>query len=271
MLREPQDPTNLSQVALYNVHLANAMNQVTSLSALETPSLSGLRAASALETAKVLTKLLSTTNSRFNFAEHKKLNEVQIGFLVGSILTNYWRWKIDEVVLVLREGIAGKLKSFDHIDEAVVLGWFREYESVREALIETAAYNQTIAHKETGKQRIEQMGPVYVKQYCATMEPHELPEYEEGLRVKFADRPELAQAVAEYQHEQDQRVQAETRRLEAAREKARILLGQINAQDYPPAALELTAAQHFAAERGLPKVGETLTAAMQVVREESAA
>ena len=161
--------------AKYNVRLADAMNAVTPASALETPSLSGLRGASPQETAKVLTTLLETMNSRFNFAEHKKLNEVQIGFLAGSILTNYWRWKIDEVVYVLREGIAGRLKSFDHIDEAVVLGWFREYEPVRDGLIEAAAHNERVRYNESGKQRIEQMEAAYVRQYCTTLEQELLP------------------------------------------------------------------------------------------------
>lgn len=262
----------MGAVALYNVHLANALNQITPESALETPQLSGLKAAAPLETAKALTKLLETMNARFNFAAHKKLNEIQIGFLVGSILTEYWRWKIDEVAYVLRQGIAGKLKSFDHLDEAVVLGWFREHEATREALIERAAYNENLRHKETAKQPIQQMGPVYAKQYAATLEPEHLPAYEQWLREKHPDRPELAQAVADYQHEVDEKVRLETIHLEEQRAKARALIGEYDAANYPAPDLESEATKYFAAARPIPKASDVLPPPpMQVVRDTDAA
>jgi hypothetical protein len=257
-------------VALYNVHLANAMNQITPTSALETPSLSGLRAASSMETAKVLTKLLETMNSRFNFAEHKKLNEVQIGFLVGSILTNYWRWKIDEVVYVLREGIAGKLKTFDHIDEAVVLGWFREYEPIRDGLVVAAAHNERAAYLRDPIQLAE-MGPMYVRAHCTSIEPEHLPAYEEQLRRSYPDRPELYQAVGAYQQELDIKLKRETIRLEELRAKARALIGEYDTENLPAPDLEAEAVKHFAAQRGIPKLADVVPAPMTIIRDDNAA
>ena len=62
------------------------MNAVQPLAALQSPQLSGLKKAAPDEISSALTQLLTIMNSRFNFREDKKLNKIQIGFLVGSIL-----------------------------------------------------------------------------------------------------------------------------------------------------------------------------------------
>lgn len=174
------------------------MNQVQPLAALQSPQLSGLKKAAPDEVSQALTQLLTIMNSRFNFREDKKLNKYQIGFLVGSILTTHWQFKFDEVVYVLREGIAGRLHTFDHIDEAVVLNWFREYdEKQREDLLTQHAHAQRTKSAEPA-QPIEAMAPMYVAQFCVTLQPDQLHAYRAQLVRDHPDRPELATAVDTY-------------------------------------------------------------------------
>lgn len=174
------------------------MNRVQALAALQTPQLSGLKKAAPQETAQALTRLLTLMNSRFNFAEHKKMNAVQIGFLVGSILTTHWQLKFDEVVYVLREGIAGRLHTFDHLDEAVVLNWFREYDDKQRGdLMSQHAHDQRVNTAEPPKP-IAAMAPMYVTQFCVKLQPDQLHAYRAQLARDHPDRPELAAAVDTY-------------------------------------------------------------------------
>ena len=233
------------------------MNAVQPLAALQTPQLSGLRKAAPNELTAVLSQLLTTMNSRFNFAEHKKMNAVQIGFLVGSILTTHWQLKFDEVVYVLREGIAGRLHTFDHLDEAVVLNWFREYEvRQREDLLiqHTHAQRQAVAPAVP----IEAMGPMYVKQYCVKLQPDQLPAYRAQLLCNHPDRPELAAAVDEYNADLWRAAERAESHLQAQRERGRLMLERFEAGDYTtpgerefeiiPRLAALKEAQHTSAE-----------------------
>ncbi len=199
------------------------MNAVEPLAALATPQLSGLKKAAPAETAAVLTQLLSITNSRFNFRPDKKLNDLQIGFLVGSILTTHWQFRIDEVVYVLREGIAGRLHTFDHLDEAVVMGWFAEYErKQREDLITRHAHAQRQAAPPA--QPIEAMGPMYIKQFCVKLMPDQLPHYKAQLLRDHPDKPELAAAVDEYGASLWEAAERREQQLQAQRERGRQML-----------------------------------------------
>ena len=233
------------------------MNQVQPLEALQTPQLSGLKKAAPQEVVDALTQLFTVMNSRFNFAEHKKLNQIQIGFLVGSILTTHWQFKFDEVVYVLREGIAGRLHTFDHIDEAVVLNWFREYEvKQREDLLiqHTHAQRQAAAPAKP----IEAMAAMYVKQYCVKLQPDQLHAYKAQLQQQHPDKPELADAVDEYSASLWADAERAEKRRTEQRERARLMLQRFEAGDYSvpgerefenlPALEKLKDAHHTSAE-----------------------
>lgn len=246
-----------SERAVFATRLSQAMNQVQPLEALQSPQLSGLKKASPMELAQALTQLFTTMNSRFNFAAHKKLNDIQIGFLVGSILTTHWQYKFDEVVYVLREGIAGRLHTFDHIDEAVVLNWFREYDvKQREDLLiqHTHAQRQAVAPAKP----IEAMAAMYVKQYCVKLQPDQLPAYKAQLQQSHPDKPELAAAVDEYTADLWSQAEREEKRRQGQRERARRMLERYEAGDFSipgerefeglPALDKLKEAHHTSAE-----------------------
>lgn len=206
------------------------MNQVQPLEALQTPQLSGLKKAAPAEVVSALTQLLTTMNSRFNFREDKKMNEMQIGFLVGSILTTHWQFKFDEVVYVLREGIAGRLHTFDHIDEAVVLNWFREYdEKQREDLLSQHAHALRANSTEPARP-IEAMGPMYVRQHCVKLQPDQLHAYRAQLAETHPDKPELAAAVDDYSASLWEAAEREETRREEQRERARKMLARFDAE-----------------------------------------
>ena len=218
--------------ARFATRLSMAMNDVRPLPALQSPQLSGLNKAAPTETAQALTQLLTTMNSRFNFAANKKMNDMQIGFLVGSILTTHWQFKFDEVVYVLREGIAGRLHTFDHIDEAVVLNWFREYdEQQREDLLSQHAHAARAKSLEPARP-IEAMGPLYVKQYCVKLAPDQLPAYKAQLQANHPDKPELAQAVEDYAASLWVQAERDETRREEQRERARRMLDRYEAGDF---------------------------------------
>lgn len=205
------------------------MNQVQPLAALQSPQLSGLKKAAPVEISDALTQLLTIMNSRFNFAEHKKLNKIQIGFLVGSILTTHWQFKFDEVVYVLREGIAGRLHTFDHLDEAVVLNWFREYdEKQREDLL--AQHTHALRGPATPAAPIAAMGPMYIKAHCVKLQPDQLWAYQQQLATNHPDKPELAEAVAEYSASLWQQAEREELRKEEQRQRARLMLERYEAE-----------------------------------------
>ena len=232
------------------------MNAIQPLAALNTPQLSGLKKAAPAETAQVLTQLLTITNSRFNLAPHKKLNEIQIGFLVASILTTHWQLRIDEVVYVLREGIAGRLHTFDHLDEAVVMNWFAEYETKqREDLLirHTQAQRQAVPVAKP----IEAMGPMYVKQYCVKLQPDQLPAYKAQLQANHPDKPELAQAVDDYTADLWAATGRREEQARQQRERARQMLERFEAGDFTTPGEGAFGAGAFPVLPALPK-GEKL-------------
>lgn len=242
--------------AKFNTILAGEMAAITPTTALETPSLAGLKRVAPLEISQALVKLLEITNSRFNLAAHKKLNEIQIGFLVNSILSEYWQWKIDEVAYVLRLGIAGKLQMFDHIDEAVVLGWFREYETTRDAVVDAVAHNQMIADKKAVEHAAANVAEFinglpqseapkginvhrsYLKSQLSTYTDEDL---QRGANYYTANpaKPDAALKVELSKELLAERAERLERATAAAKEKARLLLQGLEAAGLDPAPVEI--------------------------------
>lgn len=204
------------------------MTRLNPLEALATPQLSGLKKAAPEELSNAIAHLLKLTMSRFNFADNKTLDDSQISYLVSSIVTHYWMYKIDEVAYVLREGIAGRLHTFDRLDEAVIMRWFAEYEvKQRDDLLGQHCQAQRSTPKVT---KLEQaaMGPVYVLKACHdhALKADQLDAYKDDLAARYPDRPELLAAVDSYAAHL---VQAAAKKLEveaAQRERVRILLAR---------------------------------------------
>lgn len=214
-----------TEQAVFATRLSMAMNGVQPAEALHTPQLSGLRKAAPEELSAALTQLFAITNSRFNFAAHKKLNVVQIGFLVGTLLTSYWQFKFDEVVYVLREGIAGRLDTFDHLDEAVVMGWFRQYEAEeRENLLAKHAHALRAPNPTAQPIPLDQAGAMYVRAHCSKLDPAALPAYRQQLADRFPDQPALLEAVDDYTASLWRKAEQQAHRQQQQREKVRQML-----------------------------------------------
>ena len=208
------------------------MNRLSPLEAMGTPQLSGLKKASPDELAHAIGHLLKLTMSRFNFADNKTLDDSQISYLVSSIVAHYWMYKIDEVAYVLREGIAGRLHTFDRLDEAVIMRWFAEYEvKQRDDLLAQHCQAQRSTPKVT---KLEQaaMGPVYVLKACHdnNLKPDQLDAYKAELTERYPDQPLLLEAIDSYAAHLVRAAELKLEREEAQRERVRLLLARTTAQ-----------------------------------------
>lgn len=236
---------------------------------------------------QAVARLLGYVAGMFNFAANKNLSTLQVSLLSNEIVSDYWQLKFDEVVYVLRQGAKGKYHTFDRLDSGVIHGWFTEYQAERNELLAAVAHNEAVAHRKESEQN--QVATV------AFVHQHALPDAQDvTMEVKYAalalqahDSDTLEQGLAYYQKNpqlpgaavkceaalmvlDQRRLQAaqELARTEAARAKARALIGEYDAATLPTPDLEAEAAKHYAAARGIPKLSAVLPPApMQVVRD----
>lgn len=255
--------------------------------AIQGPQLSAIRSADPAAATEAITRLLKYVDSMFNFAEHKKLNTLQAAMLANDIAQRYWQLKFDEVVYVLREGANGRYHTFDRIDPGVIHGWFAEYQIERDALVEHLAHNQMIADKQAtelantnimaylhNQPQIEAARPDMHRTYTyMALKARTSEELQQGVAyyTRHPDAPEaeLKRQVAEQllaERKQEEVIAAA--RINEQRTKARALIAEYDAVTLPTPEIEVVAAQHFAAQRGLPKLSDArppVFASMQVV------
>lgn len=119
------------------------------MQALNAPQVSKLNKEAPQFLAAGIAQLLEFINKLFNLPENKKLNDAQIALLATDIRTRYWFLKFDELVYILREGVAGKWgKSYSRLDTEVIHAWFQTYITTeRDAVIEQVSYNEAVAYK----------------------------------------------------------------------------------------------------------------------------
>lgn len=96
-----------------------------------------------------IAQLLEFINKLFNLPDNKKLNDAQIALLATDIRTRYWFLKFDELVYILREGVAGRWgKSYSRMDTEVIHAWFQQYiNTERDAVIEQASLKEAFELK----------------------------------------------------------------------------------------------------------------------------
>lgn len=191
MLPEPGQPFN---VGLFIREQSN----ITLASALQTPQVSRLNKENPGDLAAAISQLLQFVNKLFNLPENKKLNDAQMAVLALDIKKRYWFLKFDELVYILREGVAGKWgKSYSRIDAETVHAWFQRYiETERDAAIELASYNEAVAYKkQEAAAVITNPMPDHIRQGFAEL--RQKPEREAIPEIKpEPNAPELTQESA---------------------------------------------------------------------------
>lgn len=160
LLLPGRDSLNISE-------FIHAQAGLTVQTALHAPQVSRLNRENPAELAFAIARLLEFVNKLFNLPDNKKLNDPQIALLSTDIRTRYWFLKFDELVYILREGVAGKWgKSYSRVDAETIHSWFQTYiNTERDAVIEQAAHNEAAQFKkqETTPQESKPM-PDHIRQ-----------------------------------------------------------------------------------------------------------
>ena len=116
--------------------------------AMQSPQISGLikQETGAMETAQALSNALLYTAHQFNVV--RNMASLQMGILADELLELYWYWRFDEFLYVLKEGVRQTWgKTYDRLDPPTVHGWCKEYEQVRDAVVEHAANGRHLSYK----------------------------------------------------------------------------------------------------------------------------
>jgi hypothetical protein len=104
-------------------------SSITLQSALNSPQISSLNKENEKSLSAAIRIALGIVNKMFNLPDTKKLNDMQINYLVSYLKKEYWRFKFDEFIYIFGQGIAGKFgKSYNRLDVEVVSEWFKVYE-----------------------------------------------------------------------------------------------------------------------------------------------
>lgn len=140
----------------------NAQSNITLASAMNTPQISRINRELPEKLAAGITQLLKFVNELFNLPADKKFSSLQLAVLAQDIKTRYWFLKFDEIIYVLREGTAGKWgKSYSRLDTEVVHAWFQVYISTeRDAAVELASYNESVAYKKQEAAPVQEVKPM---------------------------------------------------------------------------------------------------------------
>jgi hypothetical protein len=274
LLNAGEDPANSRSLAL---SIADKQAGLTPAVARQSPQVSALRRAAPGDAAEALANLLTFTAHLFNVV--RNLSEVQITLLAQDMMERYWHWKFDEFIYVFREATAGRWgKVYDRLDAGTIHEWCKAYElEVQQPLLEKQALNEAAKFKqlEAGAALNEDMNRVYTKQALSTRTTEEL---EAGILyyLRHTDAPEAKlklEIAQELLVEREHAEQMKLQRLEEARAKARALIGEYDAANYPAPDLEAAAVKHFAEARPIPKPSDILKGApapMKIVPDNAA-
>lgn len=123
---------------------------LTPVLAMQSPQISGLikEETGAMETAQALSNALLYTAHQFNVV--RNMATLQMGILADELLELYWYWRFDEFLYVLKEGVRQTWgKTYDRLDPPTVHGWCKEYEQVRDTIVEHEASRRHLGYKKT--------------------------------------------------------------------------------------------------------------------------
>lgn len=171
-----------------NVHeFIKAQSAITVFSALQTPQVSRLNKESPGDLNFAISELLKFVKQLFNLPEEKNLSNLQISLLANDIRQRYWFLKFDELVYILREGVAGRWgRSYSRMDTETVHSWFNTYiNTERDAVIEQASHNAAVQFKKQEAAPVSDPKPM----------PDHIRQELEALRQKLEGEAQMAAAV----------------------------------------------------------------------------
>ncbi|TGE05592.1 hypothetical protein [Hymenobacter fodinae] len=265
----PTDQTShsdrVAQHPALALRLARRQGALTPEIARTSPQISGLSRQAPEATSEALSNLLTFAAAQLNVV--RNLTNVQIALLTMDLMKRYYYWRLDEFIVMLREGIAGRLgeknRILDRFDAQVVGQWCIAYEEqIQAGVMETDAKNQLASYAaiESGRALNNDMFRAYTRLALETRTDEEL---QEGIAwfERHPEAPEAAlkiEVAREVVASRQLEVKKQAERIEEARAKARALIGEYDAANYPAPDLEAEAVKHFAAAKGIPKASDVL-------------
>lgn len=271
----PSSSPEVNQALAWRI--AKRQAALTPKIARSAPQISGLRKEAPDALSEALGNLLIFTAAQLNVV--RNMTNTQIGLLVMDLSTRYWHWRLDEFIIVMREGVAGRWgKVYDRFDAPTIHDWCAAYETqVRAELIEHEALNQHGIYRQLESSNYalfpSGMHEAYTRKALETRTDEEL---KQGVAYynQHPDAPYAAlksQTAADILADRAKKAEQDEIRAKELVRKCLSAFEQMEAGTLPTPELESEAVKHFAAAKAIPKPSDILTPAMQVVKDTNAA
>jgi hypothetical protein len=145
LLTIPKDNTSILSKVENVINMELAMNSEYSLSQYNAVHEHGLKLPKEIRLAML--KAIDYTLSFFSDSVHK-MNVNQAMSLINIILKDFYYFKLEEVILVLRNGKLGHYgKIYNRVDADIVYSWFKQYEEERFKAVEMSRHNENTDFK----------------------------------------------------------------------------------------------------------------------------